>query len=285
MTATRVHANNFSTTLSVAITSTSATSATITSSTGLPTLSGGNFFYLTLESGSTREIVKVTAYSGTAITTMVRSQEGTTAATFAIGSTASLRPTANSIDRKTDAPASSTTNGLAYFTDTTGLVLGSTTTPVLGTPASGTLTNCTGLPAVAGISATGTPSSSTYLRGDGSWNTPSGGGGGGITMNTVTGTSQTAISNNGYISTGSGQCSVTLPATAAIGDIVKIVSAGIGGIKVIANTGQIIQGLGTATSSAGNIICSQYDSITVICITANTTWTIDSLQSVLITFA
>lgn len=28
---------------------------------------------------------------------------------------------------------------------------------------------------VADISATGTPSSSTYLRGDGSWNTPAGG--------------------------------------------------------------------------------------------------------------
>lgn len=48
----------------------------------------------------------------------------------------------------------------------------------LGTPSSGTLTNCTGLP-VAGVSATGTPSSTTYLRGDGTWNTPTGGGGGG----------------------------------------------------------------------------------------------------------
>ena len=45
-------------------------------------------------------------------------------------------------------------------------------TPVLGTPSSGTLTNCTGLP-IGGISATGTPSSSTYLRGDGTWSTVS----------------------------------------------------------------------------------------------------------------
>ena len=45
--------------------------------------------------------------------------------------------------------------------------------PVLGTPASGTLTNCTGLP-VGGISATGTANSTTFLRGDGTWNTPSG---------------------------------------------------------------------------------------------------------------
>lgn len=35
---------------------------------------------------------------------------------------------------------------------------------------------------IAKISATGTASSSTYLRGDGSWQTPSGGGGGGATL-------------------------------------------------------------------------------------------------------
>ena len=40
----------------------------------------------------------------------------------------------------------------------------------LGTPSSGTLTNATGLP-VGGISATGTPSATTYLRGDGTWST------------------------------------------------------------------------------------------------------------------
>ena len=42
----------------------------------------------------------------------------------------------------------------------------------LGTPTSGTLTNCTGLP-VAGIStSSGSPGSTTYLRGDGTWATP-----------------------------------------------------------------------------------------------------------------
>jgi hypothetical protein len=49
------------------------------------------------------------------------------------------------------------------------------TTPNLGTPSTLTLTNATGLP-VAGISATGTPSSTTYLRGDGTWATVSGSG-------------------------------------------------------------------------------------------------------------
>ena len=48
----------------------------------------------------------------------------------------------------------------------------------LGTPSSGTLTNCTSLP-VGGITATGTPSASNYLRGDGSWQTVTGGATGG----------------------------------------------------------------------------------------------------------
>ena len=49
-------------------------------------------------------------------------------------------------------------------------------TPALGTPSALVLTNATSLP-VGGISATGTPSSTTYLRGDGSWATVTGGGG------------------------------------------------------------------------------------------------------------
>lgn len=136
MTATRIHVNNFSTTLSVAISSTGATSATITSSTGLPTLSGGNFFYLTLVSGSTLEIVKVTAWSGTSLSTIVRAQEGTTASTFPIGTIVSLRSTANSHDRKPDSPSSSTSGGLVLFSDTSGKVLSDASC----LPASGILT-------------------------------------------------------------------------------------------------------------------------------------------------
>ena len=46
-------------------------------------------------------------------------------------------------------------------------------TPNLGIPSTLTLTNATGLP-IGGISASGTPSASNFLRGDGSWATPAG---------------------------------------------------------------------------------------------------------------
>lgn len=83
--------------------------------------------------------------------------------------------------------------GVSYFKD-----------GVLGTPVSGTLTNCTGLP-VAGISATGTASSSTYLRGDGTWAEVSGGGG---SVSSVT-TATTLASGGTFFVSGSGK--ITLP--------------------------------------------------------------------------
>lgn len=81
------------------------------------------------------------------------------------------------------------------------------TTPNLGTPSALTLTNASGLP-VGGISATGTPSGTTFLRGDGQWATPAGSGnvsgpGSAVGDNVVTfnGTSGTLIKDSGIAST------------------------------------------------------------------------------------
>lgn len=68
-----------------------------------------------------------------------------------------------------------TVNSSEQFVFSNAILSPTFVTPALGTPASGTLTNATGLP-VGGISATGTPSASTFLRGDGTWSTPSGSG-------------------------------------------------------------------------------------------------------------
>lgn len=72
-------------------------------------------------------------------------------------------------------PAATTSvNGYLTSTDWNTFNGKYSTGDALGTPSSGTLTNCTGLP-LAGLVTTGTASSSTYLRGDGAWSTVAGG--------------------------------------------------------------------------------------------------------------
>jgi hypothetical protein len=68
------------------------------------------------------------------------------------------------------------------------------------------------------LNATGTPSSTTFLRGDNSWNTPAGGATGGITTQALSGTTltMTISSNPIQVFTGTTQNQiVTLPNTAA----------------------------------------------------------------------
>lgn len=97
----RIHANNYATTINGSITNV-ATSIVLTSVTGFPSIGAGVTCNLTLQSGSVIEIVTATALSTNTIT-VTRAAEGTTGVAWSDGASISIRPTADSVDRKADA--------------------------------------------------------------------------------------------------------------------------------------------------------------------------------------
>lgn len=89
--------NNASDFLAAAIDS-SQTTLTLQSAASFPSLSAGEYFYGTLENTAGQvEIVKVTARVGNTLT-VVRAQEGTSAASFVLGSRFELRTSVGSIE-------------------------------------------------------------------------------------------------------------------------------------------------------------------------------------------
>lgn len=99
--------------------------------------------------------------------------------------------------------------------------------------------------------------------------------GGGISWVDVTGTTQQMAINTGYVSDNGSLVTLTLPATAAFGDVVEVAGKGAGGWKIAQNAGQIIHcGQWSTTSGTGGSVAStnQYDGIMLLCVTANTTF-------------
>ena len=97
----------------------------------------------------------------------------------------------------------------------------------------------------------------------------------GIAWTEVTGTSQAMAVDNGYIASNAGLVTLTLPATAVVGDRIRIAGKGAGGWRCGQNAGQTINFGNTATTAgvAGYIdSTNQYDALELLCITANTTW-------------
>lgn len=100
---------------------------------------------------------------------------------------------------------------------------------------------------------------------------------------TVTTTTQAASVNNGYITNNVAQVNVTLPATAAIGQIVHVVGLGAGGWRVTAAAGDDIMINGNSTGAAGYIYGSQYATVGMRCIVASTTWEVIDYTGVITT--
>lgn len=69
---------------------------------------------------------------------------------------------------------------------------------------------------------------------------PAGPAGPGITWEGVTGTSVQAVPNRGYMANSPSQVTITLPASPAVGDIVRVSGLGAGGWKVAQNAGQSV---------------------------------------------
>lgn len=93
----------------------------------------------------------------------------------------------------------------------------------------------------------------------------------------VAGTTQAASVNTIYLIANASQTTVTLPATAAIGQVVGVDGLGAGGWIITANTGQTVHIGQTATSVAGTVTSAgNFNCILLRCIAANTTWTMVS---------
>lgn len=100
--------------------------------------------------------------------------------------------------------------------------------------------------------------------------------GAGLTWTVVTGTTQAAVVNNGYICNSGTQTVVTLPATSAVGSIVAVGGMNNAtGWKIAQNAGnQIFFGIASTTSGTGGYLQSTqtYDNVVLLCITANANW-------------
>ena len=128
------------------------------------------------------------------------------------------------------------------------------------------------------IASVGTAGQVLTSNGAGALPTFQAAGGGGITWNEVTGTSQAAAVNNGYVANNASQVTITLPDTAAFGSVVKVMGKGAGGWKIAQNAGETIrwnESTVTTTGTGGYLESTDdHDAIELVCTTANTVWTV-----------
>lgn len=103
-----------------------------------------------------------------------------------------------------------------------------------------------------------------------------------ILANNVTGTSASLASGNLYVANNVGLVTLTLPATAAVGDRILIRGSGAGGWRVAQNASGIIHiGSSASTTGVGGSVSSvnRYDCIDLTCIVANNEWVASGIQS------
>jgi hypothetical protein len=100
---------------------------------------------------------------------------------------------------------------------------------------------------------------------------------GGFTWTEVTGVAQAMAVENGYIANNIALVTLTLPAVAALGEVVQVVGKGTGLFRIAQNGGQTIHFIDTdtTTGATGSLTAiEQYATIEIMCITANSDWAV-----------
>lgn len=130
------------------------------------------------------------------------------------------------------------------------------------------------------LSNTGTSNNAAWAQVDlsnGVTGTLSSSNGGAMTWTEITSDLNPMVVSNGYICNKASLLTVTLPATAAVGQRVAITGKGTGLWQLAQNSGQTIHyGSIDSTTGAGGYLAAtvRYDCVEVQCITANTDWVV-----------
>lgn len=230
----------------------------ITSATGVPSLlanSGTAGFVLTANSGAPPSWQVVSAPSSAALT-----KSDDTNVTLTLGGTPSIALLqATSITAGWTGTLSGTRGGTGVNNGASTITLGGSLTTSGAFASTFTMTNTTSVT----FPTSGTLATTSQITG--------------LTWNDVSGTTQSAVVNNGYIISNAAQTTVTIPATAAEGSLFAVQGKGAAGWILQMNTGQICHLGSSATSSAGTLTSTNlWDAIEIICVTANTTFAVRS---------
>lgn len=105
-------------------------------------------------------------------------------------------------------------------------------------------------------------------------------GSGAFAWTVVSGTTQTMASNNGYISNNAGLVTLTMPATANVGDEIDLIGLGAGGWSIAQPAGVTINlgSLATTTGVGGSLSSTnRHDAVALVCTIANTNWSAYSI--------
>ena len=102
-----------------------------------------------------------------------------------------------------------------------------------------------------------------------------------VSWNEVLGITQAMLVDNGYVANNVALVTLTLPVIAGFGDQIRVAGKGAGLWRIAQNAGQTIHfGASNTTPGAGGSLTAinRYDCVELLCTTANTDWTVLSVQ-------